>query len=393
MIARKLVASFAVLAATVLILVGCSSSGQSSGGSGSTAVSTSSGSASASSGLQAEAEAKVTAYESATHTYPGPTTPFNPGTGTTGVMGCGFDSTICAEMSYAAVNAVHAMGWKTAPAFDGQNSPAVESGWIDQAVQDKLNGIILVSVDPHTILSAIKTAIAAHMPIMCTNCASGALNGHGVTDVATDYTSQGVIAAWKIMAENGGKAKVFSFYDNAFLSAVDRSVGLKETIEANCKTCTVDLQAFPSSDYGEPGPPEWTAILSTHPAGSFTNAMGHYDGLSITMAKTDMQSGRTDIKISGYDGESDALAAIASGSPPYDFTVAEPAVYEQWAAADLLGRIKAGVPLWSGASDMPSELVTKANAAVLLKGNPAGSPFPAPVGNWEANFEKLWGKG
>ena len=38
-----------------------------------------------------------------------------------------------------AVEALKAMGWEAAPAFDGQFSPQVQGGFVDRAVQDKLD--------------------------------------------------------------------------------------------------------------------------------------------------------------------------------------------------------------------------------------------------------------
>jgi simple sugar transport system substrate-binding protein len=325
-------------------------------------------------------------------TYPGPTEPFDPGTGKTRVMGCGFASTVCAEQARAAVEAVQAMGWESDPAFDGQNSPQIEAGFVDRAVQDGVDGIFLASVDVNTIKASVDRAIAAGMPIICTNCGSGTYNGNGVIDVSPNWKDQGIIAGWKILAERGENAKVVAFADAAFTSSTDRAKGLEETIKTNCPTCGYDYHDFPSSDYGKPGPPAWNAILSSTAPGDITDVQGHYDGLSMTIAKTNVQGGRTEISVGGYDGQSDALAALVSGDPPFSFTVAEPIAYEEWAGADLLARIKVGAPLWTGSDAMPSLLVTKENASELLVGNPAGSTFPAPTGDWQAEFKKLWGK-
>jgi len=173
---------------------------------------------------------------------------------------------------------------------------------------------------------------------------------------------------------------------------VQRSQGLESTIKANCSTCTYDFVPFSSADTVKPGPPELSAFLATHPKGTITNVVGHYDGIGIPMARTLVQSGRTEIKVGGYDGQSDALASLLSGNPPYDFTVAEPYTYSGWCAADLIARTKAGLPLWTGANTLPSTLVAKDNAQKYLDGNPAGSPFPSPAGDWQGAFKRLWGK-
>jgi simple sugar transport system substrate-binding protein len=340
--------------------------------------------------LQATATAKLAELTAGAKTYPGSTEAFDPGAGKTAVMGCGFASTVCAEMSRTAVTALEAMGWESPPAFDGQNSPQIEAGFVDRAVQDGLDGIFLASVDVNTIKASVERAVAAGIPIICTNCGSGDFKG--VIDVSPNWKQQGEIAGWRILSERGENAKVVAFADAAFSSSTQRADGLKEVITTNCPTCGYDYHDFPSSDYGKPGPPAWNAILSSTSAGDITDVQGHYDGLGMAIAKTNVDSGRTEISVGGYDGQSDALAALVSGDPPYGFTVAEPISYEQWAGADLMARIKAGKTLWTGSDAMPSTLVTKDNAAELLAGNPPGSSFPAPEGDWQGAFKKLWGK-
>jgi ABC-type sugar transport system substrate-binding protein len=323
-------------------------------------------------------------------TFPGPTTAFKPGVGKAEVMGCGFVSSVCAAQANGAVAALRAMGWTVPNAFDGQNSPQTESGFIDRALQNKLDGIILASVDPSTIKTAIDRAISAKLPIICNNCASGTFNGKGVTDVSPDWKEQGVIAAWQVLSEQGDKAKVQTFADKQFLSAVLRSVGFQETIKANCSSCKVTYHDFPSSDYGKAGPPLWSAVLSSNSKGSITNAVPHYDGLGITVAKTNAQASRTEIKTGSYDGDPEAINALVTGSPAYDFTVSQPIAYEWYAGADLLGRMKAGAPLWTGSDKLPNVLVTAANAKdYVVNGQPI---YVQPTGDWRANFLKLWGK-
>ena len=92
---RRFAALAAAAAATTLVLVGCSSSGSSSGA-GSTSTSTSSTAAAGSgSSVQTEAKAKVAQYENLKVTYPGPTTPVNPGTGKAEVLSCGNTAPVC----------------------------------------------------------------------------------------------------------------------------------------------------------------------------------------------------------------------------------------------------------------------------------------------------------
>ena len=385
MINRRLAAIGAALVASAVLLTACGTSGG-----GSSSSSASSENSATSNALKATAKAKADAYMVAPTKFAGPTTAFDPGAGKAAVIGCGFASAVCAEQARYGVEALRAMGWDVPEAFDGQNSPQVESGFIDRAVADKLDGIILASVDPSTVKAALDRAIAANLRIVCTNCASGAFNGKGIIDVAPDWTEQGRIGGWEVLSVRGEGAKVQTFADKQFLSAVDRATGFQEIVKANCPACQVKYQDFPSSDYGKAGPPLWNATLSANPKGTITDAVPHYDGMAITVAKTNVQAGRTEIATGSYDGEPEAVTALVTSNPPYAWTVSNPVAYESYSGADLLGRMKAGQPLWTGSDKLPSVLITAANAKdYVVDGKPT---YPAPAGDWQANFLKLWGK-
>lgn len=388
MVNRRLGALAAAAVATAMVLVGCSSSGSSSGGS-STSTSTSSAAAAGGSSLQTEAKAKVAGYENLKASYPGPTTPVNPGTGKAEVLSCGNTAPTCEEQSADAVTALKAMGWTVPPATDGQTSPQVESAFMYRAIQHKDNAVILIAVNVNTITASVQAAAAAGMTIMCTQCLSGPQWAGKVTDVTVDFHGQGEIEAWKVIADKGDHAKVFGTTDPQFSSAAAKAQGLDDGIKADCPTCTVTITPFPSSTAAEPGPPEFTAFLAAHPPGTVDYYVPHFDGLSVPIATTMKNAGRTDFLIGGTDGSTAGLNKLATADPPMAFDVVEPFTYEEWCAADLIARIKAKAPLWSGYGTMPSTLLDSTNIKQFLTMFPDDTPGPA---GFEANFEKLWGK-
>jgi ribose transport system substrate-binding protein len=387
MISRRLAAAGAALAVVSALLAGCGSSSGSS-------TSATSGAASISAGdLQAKAQAKVAELLKGPKSWPGPTQAFRPGAGKAAVMACGFAATICAENAGYAVQAIKAMGWSSGPPVDGQLSPQVQSGFIDRAVQDKLDAILIVSVDILTLKAAIDRAVAAHLPIACIMCSSIGPEYTGkVINVTVDFTDQGTQGAWKLLADSGGNAKVVTSVDDAYLSTQERAKGLTDTIKANCPNCKIDTFKFPTADIAKPGPPEWTGYLASHPKGTITNYVGHYDGMGMAVAKTNVQVGRTEIKVGSYDGSPENVTALVSQKPPYQFVVAEPYTFATWSGVDLMARVARGAPLWPGYDKLPNQLITKENAQTFLNGMPAPSIFPAPPGDWQGAIEKLWTK-
>jgi ABC-type sugar transport system substrate-binding protein len=286
------------------------------------------------------------------------------------------------------------MGWTSGPPVDGQLSPQTWSGFIDRAVQDKLDGIVIVSIDVLTVKAAIDRVVAAGIPVACIACSSIGPEYKGkIISSTVDFVDQGVQGAWKVLSDAGADAKVATSVDEAYTSTVERAKGLTDTITANCSTCTTDTFKFATANIAKPGPPEWTGYLATHPEGTITNYVGHYDGMGMAAAKTLEQTGRSDITVGSYDGSPDVLAALVSQNPPYEFTVAEPYTYMTWSGVDQMARVARSAPLWDGIDHLPNTLITKENAQKYLDGNPTPSVFPAPPGDWQGNFKKLWGTG
>jgi ABC-type sugar transport system substrate-binding protein len=387
-ITRKITAAGAVLAAAVVILAACSSSSTANSG-----IPALSGSAQAGNSLQAKAE-KITAqymHLPASPQYPWGA-PYKPGHGTAEVVACGFAVPACAQDAQWAADALHAMGWQSGPALDGQDSAQVQASFLARAVQQKMNGVILIGVDVNTIPEATQQAAKAGVHIVCVVCNSGPKWKGKVVDVTPDWTQAGVIAAWEVLAHSGDHAKIVQFYDAEFTAVTLRDGGVEKTIKANCPACTLSNLTVTANELGGAGPPPWTAYLQAHPTGTITDAIAQADSFALIMSRTDVSEGRV-IPIGGWDGDPPNITALITGSPPLTWTVAHPYDFEAWTGADVLGRWKAGQPFPKGLGQMPLMLVTKANAAELAKGNPAGSTYPAPPGDWQGKFLKLWGKG
>lgn len=368
----------AVIVTVAALMAGCSGG---DGGSG-----TSSTSSADNSALEAQAAEKVAGFLQVPETFPGPTEAFDPGAGSAAVLACGFAAQVCKDNADIGVAAFEAMGWDVSPSFDGEFSPQIQSGFIDRAVEQGLDAVLLTSVDVNSIKESVTRAADAGLFIGCVMCASGEQWDGKVVDVTVDWEAQGDQVAWAIINNNGPEAKVVNFEDTAFPTTVGRADGLEATLTENCPDCTFQRELFASADISKPGPPQITALLASKPEGDITNLVLHYDGLGMAAAKTVADSGRDDITVSGYDADSVAVNAIITGKPaPYAFTVAGPYNYEMWAAADLAARSKAGVALWDDYGAMPSVLVDASNAELYT------SATPGPE-NYEQMFTDLWGK-
>jgi ABC-type sugar transport system substrate-binding protein len=374
----------ALVCLAAVAATGCGSSSKGTSG-GSASPSTGSGS-SANVGLE-RAKKLVAFYSDLNRPFPHPTQAFNPGKGRIGIISCGGLGTDCGLMGIEAQEAAKAMGWTATSVYDGKFTPAVQSGYIQQLIQQHVDGILLTAIDANNISAAVSAAAKAKIPIACIACVTPPKFKREVIDVTTGGTQDGeAVGAW-VVANSNGKGSIVAYNDPNFAIVGFRKAGAQKVIDANCADCKYQSADFPVTDITKPGPPTWSALLSSHPKGALQYVMGPYDAMTLPSAKTAMQLGRTELKITGFDAAPGNVQLMANPSSPLVATSSGPYLYAAWAAVDELGRVKAGKPTWD-ATHLPVALVTKQNVSHFE--GPKQNYFAPP--GFRATFQKLWGK-
>lgn len=338
--------------------------------------------------IQETAKEKVAEFEKAPtqDDVPGPTEPFDPGSGKAEAMACGNAAPVCAEQAKFAVEALREMGWDAPTPYDGEFSPQKQAAFLNRAVQKGLDGVIMVSVDVDTIKSAVDRALDAGLTIACTFCVSGEAYKGKVYDVTADFAAEGEMVAWAALANSGDKTKAVHFSDKAFDPPPIRLQSFKETVEANCSSCEVETRDFATGSIAKPGPPEFNALLSSKPAGTVTDVVAHYDGLGVAMAKTLKQRGRDDITIGAYDITPESVQQTLNSDSAYKYAGIAPYTYAEWGAADILGRVKAKKEIWEGYDKLPATLMTPNNAE---RYRDTDTVFEG-TDDWKQRFRDVW---
>ncbi|MDQ2700436.1 MAG: substrate-binding domain-containing protein [Actinomycetota bacterium] len=380
---KALLAALAALMLTAFVVTGCGGSDDDSGSgdNGNTSSSTDSGG----SGVEFAQEQVDKLKDPTQVEFPKPTEAFDPGKGKIAVISCGNAGINCKDGSEDATDAVKAMGWESSPVFDGEFDPAKQAGFIRQAIQEKYDGIVLVSMDVNSVKAAVDAAVKAKIPVSCVMCSNDGLEDI-VTDVTTGGTADGEAIGYWTVADSDGSAKIIGFDDKSFPIVAKRLASAKAVIEENCEDCTLQEEQISTTELTEPGPPTWTATLTANPAGTFDYAWSAYDPFAIPFVKTAEQQGRDDIKISGYDASPDFVELIKQGGAAAA-TTAAPFEYAAWGAVDEVARMATGNETWDG-TKLPVMLVTEDNADdPALKAGFFDPPF-----DYKAEFAELWGQ-
>jgi ribose transport system substrate-binding protein len=316
-------------------------------------------------------------------TLPMPTTPVKPGDPKVMIISCSLAAIGCKDLSDDVQEAAKAIGWSHVTLEDGQSVPATEGGFISQAIQQKYDAIIFVSVVAEQMTAQVDAASKAGIPMMCVECdTKSAAMKSKVTDVSEGGLKPGNALGDWIVANSNGKAKVLSLYDPFYPIVQDRIAGAAQEIKA-CSGCTYKQVNFPITDVGKPGPPTWTSTLSSNPKGTFDYVVLTYDTILSPVTQTARQYGRTELSIGSFDLSSPGLQAIQQGSPTA-LDVVPPLEYMGWAAVDLTARALAKQPMWS-ATDLPVRIADKDNAASFTAG------YWKPNFDFQSKFKALWG--
>jgi ABC-type sugar transport system substrate-binding protein len=390
-----LVCSLALALALAALVAGCGGGGSSSSSSTSSTTSSeepapsNSEESAAEPSEEASSSGAAAAVEAAEQTkgvkFPEPTEAYKPGTGKVAIISCGQAGINCKIMSEQAEKAAKAIGWTPGPIFDGALNTTKQAGFIQQAVQEGYEGIILVAVE--NVGSSVEIAAEHKIPVVCMDCVptpEGEKSGELYIRTGDGTQEGGIIGEW-ITTQTTPTANVIMYEDPAFAVIKSRLDGETAAIEKYCPECTVTREQIPTAEIEKPGPPIFSAALSKYPPGELEVVTSGSTAYSIPMAKTAVQQGRSEIVFGTNDCGPEAIELIKEGQVDFA-TTAPPFPFMAWAAMDQVARAKAGVEEWN-AEEIPTALVTKDNVDKF------GNSYFEPEGfNFEEMFEETWEK-
>lgn len=288
------------------------------------------------------------------------------------------------QFANAVKSAASKVGW-AATAFDGQYSPNVESSLISQAVQSKVDGIVIAGVSPSTVSSPIAQARTAHIPVV--NMFGYGDGTNGVVDIGSDPKLVGDEVGKWIVVDSGGSAKVAVFELPAGGAASVSIDAYQDSLAAAvgaCSACSTLKQIAPITDATAPGTPAYVQFLKNHPEGQLNYIAAGFDTGMINYAKTDQQLGRSEIKtVGGLAGSAAGVAEIMAKSGPV-VVPSVPLGFVALACIDAVARGEAGQT--ASSILLPAPLITSSNASMFPQG------VFTPKVDYTAAFAALWKK-
>ncbi len=373
---RKHLIMAACAVAAAALLAACSSS--SSGGSASSSAGTGGGTPS----YVTDAQKAVTAAETIPTTIPSATLgPVKVKAGSTiyhiacnlALEGC---SNVANAMKAAATTA--GIGFKIC---DGGTTADTITACFNQAVNAKPDVIIVNGIGADAAANGYAEAAAAKIPVIgsFTGNTPGAVPGV-VTEVAgTACTNEGTILGQFVIADSNGKGNSLFVGTKTYACNVQRLAGYQAAMQA-CTTCTAKSLDFAIDSLQTTLPQQISSGLTAN--ANVNYVAGTFDAVALAATDQIRQSGKTNIKVVGFDANAPNLQLIAKG----DIQVADITTGSEdagWAAVDAAIRVIAGQTL-PNSINVSTVLITKNNAPTI------GAVFKGATG-YVNQFKTLWG--
>jgi ABC-type sugar transport system substrate-binding protein len=262
------------------------------------------------------------------------------------VVTAALSSPVVKQYADSVVAAADLAGYQ-ATEFDGKFDVSTMASLVQQAVQQKYNGIVLVGVVPDTVSSPLAAAKSAGIPVVAYDGYGD--SGNGVTDVGVDPIALGTAVAQWIIADSGGKAKVLAVTFSSGASGGPKSITnvaqqqLVATLK-QCSGCTVHVADTTIADVVAPGSPQYVATLRTYPKGSIGYVASGCDSCMTNFGMVDTQLGETGLKVAGAVSTSvRGISEIESGTNGAMVAPVNPAGFIGLMTIDTMARRLAGM--------------------------------------------------
>lgn len=343
-------------------------------------------SATGSSAGQQQAKAKIDAASAAPTFTPGPA--FNMGS-LKGKKITVLTSTLAvpfvANIAKAVQEAGGVVGWQVT-VVDGKGSITEWSRVMQQAVAQKVDGVITVGASPAEMQPAVAAAKAAGIPVVDTLTADqdkDPLIPGTFAHTSISFYNSGALQADYVIANGSPTAHVLIFGDNEFPGEVTRVQGMQDEFAKLCPGCKVTFQdtqvAKLATDLGQ------TAVTLLRRDPTIEWVLPTYDAQALYIVPAAKAAGlASKIKVVGSDAVSNNLQMVQKNDVQVA-DVGEPNAWSGWAAVDMMGRaLTNGAPV---APNIPLRVFTSANLAGLDPTN-EDQLFG---GGFRAGYKTVWG--
>ena len=212
-----------------------------------------------------------------------------------------------------------ALGYTTTVA-DHKNDPTAQAQLIDTAIASKAVAMILDPAGTDESIGAVQKATDAGIPVFLVNAE---INKSGIakSQIVSNNAQGAAIGAEEFAKAMGQKGEYVELFGNPTdNNAGVRSEGYKSVLSQYPDMKNVGKEVA-NWDRAQ-GKDKMDSLLQAHP--KIKGVIAGNDEMALGAIAALAAAGRTDVVVGGFDGNSDAAAAVAKGTMAY--TVLQPIV-------------------------------------------------------------------
>jgi ribose transport system substrate-binding protein len=275
----------------------------------------------------------------------------------------------------------------TVKTCDGKLQPAAASACISQATRSGADGILIDSITPQTVTTALREAEAKKIPVVQMFGVPGTNGPYTQFFSLQDRQSHAIAADW-IIANSLGKAHVLTSTSKGDLAAENTvKTGGGAELTQRCPSCQVTNVNITPTTVDSLTAATSTALLK---APTIDYGLPEFDFLVPLFQRGVQQAGRTTkLKIVSTNGVLSSMQLVKAGKQAADGTANRN--YGGWAAMDAYVRLALGQPA-ATKQFMPVRVfdATNIDSVNLTEDASKSGEWFGDLG-YKQDFLKLWG--
>ena len=294
-------------------------------------------------------------------------------------LACGFAGEGCLTAAQGAKTAGEALGWDVT-LVDGKFDPQVFARTIQQAIDQKVDGIIIDAIDADAITGPIAKARAAGIVVGSYDSANTP-SATGVSfDVAVSFEKQGADLASYMIWQTKGDAQPFILNSPEFKGTAIWTASATKVFES-CTSCKIaGTQDFTAGTAATQLPP--LVVSEKQKTPGMNILLVPYDAAALPIIPSMKSAGILDqVKVGVFNATKPTVELIRKGEE--SVAMAEPQAWGAWAAMDNMNRLFAGEDAVE--QNIPIRLITEANVGEI----PQGEAWEGDL-DFTAAYKKIW---
>ncbi len=242
--------------------------------------------------------------------------------------------------------------------YQSDGDPTNQSKLIDNAVNQKPDGLVVSMANPQAVKAAVRRAVAAGIPVITVNAGGSESKAYGaLSHIGSDEKVAGEAVGSKLKTE-GVKKVLCVIHEAGNIGLETRCAGVKETLGGTVTNLQVDNNNLPAAQ---------ATIEAKLQQDKTIDGVVTLGAQVASTAEGAISGANSSAKLATFDLNADVAKGVLDGK--IDFAVDQQPYLQGYLAVQMLTLYKSNLNVLGGGLPVLTgpDLITKDNAAAVLK--------------------------